>query len=376
MNIGTLRKQLIRPLIGMPGWHTDSKIVVIESDDWGSIRMPSKKVFDSLIEKGLAVDRCPYCRNDSLATEEDLTRLFETLHAHRDVHGAHPVMTANCVMTNPDFDRIRKDDFQSYHDEPFTETLGRYRGCGGSFALWQEGRQANLFYPQYHGREHLHVNRWMNVLRSNLPETRLAFDHGMFGVSTTITSEKRPSYLAPLEIDTPADETAALESLVDGVARFVALFGYPPLSFIAPNYIWFDKAEYALAARGVRFFQGVWLQHRSMPDGKRKKKLRYTGKRNAHGQVHLVRNVYFEPSLNPGADWVGSALKEIETAFRWKKPAVICSHRVNYIGAIDPANRDRSLAMLNELFKQMLERWPDVAFMTSDRLGRLIEGKC
>lgn len=33
-----------RHFLNLPGWHTRRKIVVIESDDWGSIRMPSKEV--------------------------------------------------------------------------------------------------------------------------------------------------------------------------------------------------------------------------------------------------------------------------------------------------------------------------------------------
>ncbi|NTW32234.1 MAG: hypothetical protein HGB12_06370 [Bacteroidetes bacterium] len=32
----------------IPGWRTDRKILVIESDDWGSIRMPSKETYSGL----------------------------------------------------------------------------------------------------------------------------------------------------------------------------------------------------------------------------------------------------------------------------------------------------------------------------------------
>ncbi len=371
----SIRKRLINPFIHTLGWHTRRKIIVIESDDWGSIRMPSKKVYDTLLRKGLGVDRCPYCRYDSLASEEDLVLLFDTLRSHRDGHGNNPVITANCVMTNPNFDRIREDRFQSYYEEPFTETLDRYEGCGKSFNLWREGRQEKLFHPQYHGREHLHINRWMNALRSNFSETRLAFDHGMYGVSTTITTEKRRSYLAPFELDTAADKKTALESLKDGVARFEALFNCTPQSFIAPNYIWFDEVESTLSSHGVRFIQGAWLGNRSFPGGHRKKNLRYTGKRNAHGQYYLVRNAFFEPSLKPGFDWVGACLKDIDSAFRWKKPAVICSHRLNYIGALDPANRNNSLKKLNELIRKIMIRWPGVEFMNSVQMGDLIAGR-
>jgi hypothetical protein len=60
------------------------KIIVIESDDWGSIRMPSKEVYRSLLKKGLRVDQCPYNRYDSLASEDDLTGLFNVLMKYKD----------------------------------------------------------------------------------------------------------------------------------------------------------------------------------------------------------------------------------------------------------------------------------------------------
>ena len=39
------------------GWKTDRKIVVIESDDWGSIRMPRREVYEMSLKKGYRVDR-------------------------------------------------------------------------------------------------------------------------------------------------------------------------------------------------------------------------------------------------------------------------------------------------------------------------------
>lgn len=35
-----IKAQIRKNWANLPGWHTRRKIVVIESDDWGSIRMP------------------------------------------------------------------------------------------------------------------------------------------------------------------------------------------------------------------------------------------------------------------------------------------------------------------------------------------------
>jgi hypothetical protein len=87
----------------------------------------------------------------------------------------------------------------------------------------------------------------------------------------------------------------------------------------------------------------------------------------------MVRNCKFEPTADPNKDWVNSCLKEIQTAYRWKKPAIIESHRVNYIGYINPGNRDKNLKLLGELLAAVKKRWPDVEFMSSDQLGQVIE---
>lgn len=54
------------------------------------------------------------------------------------------------------------------------------------------------------------------------------------------------------------------------------------------------------------------------------------------------------------------------------KPAIICSHRVNYVGFIDEHNRDRSLKMLGRLLGKILLKWPEVEFMTSNNLADII----
>ena len=85
--------------------------------------------------------------------------------------------------------------------------------------------------------------------------------------------------------------------------------------------------------------------------------------------MYLVRNANFEPSSDPNKDWVNSTLSEINNAFFWKKPAIINSHRVNYVSGISTANSDKTLKLFVKLLSQILKRWPDVKFMTSDELS-------
>ncbi len=93
-----LNNAISRNLRNYKGWTTRRKIVVIESDDWGSIRMPSKEVYQNILNTGIPIDKSPYCRYDSLATVEDLEALFTILEKFRDSNNNHPVITANALM--------------------------------------------------------------------------------------------------------------------------------------------------------------------------------------------------------------------------------------------------------------------------------------
>jgi hypothetical protein len=96
------------------------------------------------------------------------------------------------------------------------------------------------------------------------------------------------------------------------------------------------------------------------------------GSRNEHGQIILTRNCIFEPS-EEGKDWVDSCISDIKIAFRMRKPAVISTHRVNYIGALDESNRKRGLLQLDLLLKKIVKEWPEVEFITSEQLGDIIK---
>ena len=87
----------------------------------------------------------------------------------------------------------------------------------------------------------------------------------------------------------------------------------------------------------------------------------------------MIRNVDFEPSWSDTYDWVDRALNGIEIAFMMGRPAIISSHRLNFIGAIYENNRKKNLLMLRELLSRVVRKWPDVEFMSSDQLGNYID---
>ena len=61
--------------------------------------------------------------------------------------------------------------------------------------------------------------------------------------------------------------------------------------------------------------------------------------------------------------------------FFWNKPAIICTHRLNYVGYLDNGNRDNNLILLELLLSKIKKKWPNVEFMSSNELLELIMQK-
>lgn len=361
--------------VNASGWRTKRHIIVMESDDWGAIRMPSNETYRKSIDFGIEVHKCPYNRYDKIESKCDLEALFSVLEAIRDSKNRPLVMTANFIMANPDFDRISQSNYEQYHYKSFVETLNEYYPNEDVFAVWQKGIIKGLIYPQFHGREHVYVDRWLSSLRNGLQETRFAFDHGYYGVSTTITKEIRKSYLAALDMDDISELEAQREKLKDGLRLFREIFGFNSQSFIAPNYTWNTAIEEILYEEGVRFLQNGRVQHEPLGNGKMKTLKVKLGTIKQSKLISLLRNVLFEPALNPNKDWVNYVIKQAEIAFFWNKPVVISTHRLNYIGGLDETNQSQNLAMLQKIFKILSGKYNDLEFMTSVELGQLIKQK-
>jgi len=366
-----LKTPIVRHLSNLTGWRSSQRIIVVESDDWGSIRMPSNKIYNSLKNNGLDLDSYDsyrYNHYDTLASSDDLAMLYEVLSEYKDKNGNNPVMTAISLVANPDFDKIRNSGFSEYIYESFTDTLKKY-SRKGAFRLWQEGIEKGLFVPQFHGREHLNIASWMRALQKNDRETMLAFDHGMWGFNNKHTHCL--SYQAAFDLEYSEDLTVQEEVIIGGLTLFKKLHNYKAEYFVPPNGPFNNSLEKAAAMHGIKYMMASKIQHEALGNGSTRKVLHWLGQKNKLGQRYITRNCFFEPS-DRSKDWVDSCMSDISIAFKWNKPAIISSHRVNYIGTLDPSNRSHGLHQLRELLKQIVSKWNNVEFMTSTELGKLI----
>jgi hypothetical protein len=366
-----IRHLVSRHFHNLPGVSINRKIVVFESDDWGSIRMPSKEVYKKCLKAGYKVDKVKIERYDSLASQDDLTLLFDLLSSYKDQNNNPPIFTANCLVTNPDFEKIEASGFEEYHYELITDTFKKYPNHDKCFDLWLDGLKEKVFFPQSHGREHLNVSVFMNDLKKGDKDVHFGFKNSMPGLMPLDNYLAGNKYVQTLYYHSEEDKNEKLKIILEGLDIFEKLFGYKSTSIAPPNYIWPRDYNPYVLKKGVTTFQGVSsMLEPNFQDGFNTYKS-VLGKKNELGQFSLVRNCYFEPATSNSTNTLDDCLVAIAAAFRMNKPAIINTHRVNYVGHLDESNRDRSLLQLKRLIESILKKWPEVEFLTSNELTLL-----
>lgn len=363
----TLRKSYVN----FRGWSTDKKIVVIESDDWGSIRIPNTQTYEALIKKGMPLDKNRYTKFDGLETPDDLSVLFDLLSSHKDINQNPAVITVNSLSANPDFEKIRASNLTTYHYETIFDSYQKNSSKESMTNLWKKGIEENIFYPQFHGREHLHPSRWMKAI-AECEKEKMCFERDAIpGIN--LGTPNRINYLAAFDYYDEKEKLAIETDLVDGLQLFKTVFGFESKSFIASQSIRGNHINEILSKNGVKYHQNGQQLLPFLEDSKHSIVNKYWGSKDEFGLLYWRRNVTFEPSKNQNLDWVNQSMSEINNAFLFGKPAVINSHRVNYIGHLSKKNQSDSLKALDALLKAIKIKWPNVEFMNSQQLGEYLE---
>ncbi len=348
-------------------FRTSRHIIVFESDDWGSLRMSGRKDWEELRRMGYAVDKRPYERFDTLESPEDLEALFKVLRKHKDAKNHHPVITANMLMANPDIERIDQSGFNEYRYEPISDTYTRYFGDAHVLDLMRQGMDEGLFMPQSHGREHFNVALWMRGLRAGNEDLLTAFRHGMCGIAPKAHPERGNKLMNALLAESEEEQKEIDGIVAEGLRMFEEQWGFKSKTFVAPCYLWSEPTERVLAEGGVELIQ---TSRTGKPAYKSPSRHFYSGQRNGLGLTYSIRNCAFEPATCTCPEEEGErCLQQIADAFAKGKIAAVSSHRINYVGGIDESNRTRTLRMLDDVITLLLEKYPDVEFLSSDGLA-------
>ena len=372
-----MKQLILNHLKNIRGWRTRRRLVVMDVDDYGNVRLASAEARDALVSAGLKVGDAatnPFDRYDSLETREDLEALFEVLASVTDSSGRPAIFTVYALSANPDFARIIRD-MDGYHHEWLPDTFARLASTQptayqGAWELWQEGMARGFIRPQFHGREHLHLGlfgrkmgRHDPTLMANLHACSMAalggdsnmpdvgFTHA-FGLISASELESQRAILA------------------DGLEAFERIFGFRSITFTPPAQQLHPALYSFVEQQGVLGIDKELRCIRALGDGVTRREINHLGRQRGQGHMTIVRNVLFEPGEDRGYNPVDHALAQVAAAFYWHKPAIISSHRVNYCGHIDPEHRRKGLDALRRLLAEIIRRWPDVEFVSADQLVR------
>ena len=373
----SIKQSIFNHIKNIPGWRTKRKLVVISVDDYGNVRLDSKKARENMDKAGLKI-HSRFDAFDTLETREDLEALFEVWTSVKDKNGNHAVFTTFAMPCNINFEKMREEGNSEYIYELLPETYKKLsqlypKDYQGTWSLWKEGISARVLAPQFHGREHLNLKLLKSNLRNKENSTLISLANRSY---TSINNSSHPnlSFTTAFDFENQLDIEGFSSIISDGVLQFNEVFGYQPKYFNPPGGRENNIIHSYLNHSGILFMDSPLIKVQKEVNGEFSRKLFYLGKQNKFGQTFLIRNVVFEPGVFKGDSSVSLALSQIKAAFKLNKPAIISSHRVNFSGLIDQNSRRQNLIALSKLLMKIKELYPDVEFVSALELGEIITG--
>ena len=367
-----MKRVLIDNLKNIAGWRTREKLVVIAVDDYGNVRLDSAAARDKLEGAGVDVIN-RFDRLDSLETRQDLEALFGVLSSVSDARGRPAVMTPYALCANPDIEAIRERP-DRYAYELLPRTFDRlsdrqpdaYRGA---WALWREGIEKRFLRPQFHGREHFNVGLLERKLKTRDRTLMTNLENNSLAAIGDEPSMPGVGFTHAFGVWDRAEVARHGEIIESGLSLFEEVFGFASTTFTPPA-LQLHPDLYALVeSLGVRAIDKPLRCVRRIDRDTMRREWNTLGIARGQHHVSIVRNVVFEPTRDLRFDSVRLALEQAAAAFRWGKPAIISTHRVNFCGHIEEENRKHGLDALKRLLEGIVQRWPEVHFVGADDLA-------
>lgn len=369
-----MKQTLLDHIKNISGWKTNRKIVVISVDDYGNVRLGSKKARENLDKAGLKVLN-RFDAYDTLETREDLEALYDVLASVKGKNGKNAVFTPYALPCNIDFEAMAAEDNQNYIYEGLPDTYEKLsktdaKAYEGTWPLWKEGIEKGFMKPQFHGREHFNLKVFEEKLKKQDKEVLVNLKNRSY---TSISSSGYPTigYTQAFAFQNQEDFPQLEVILSDGTKQFEKIFGYKSNTFTPPAQQFPSSLLPLLKESGIKAIDRPFQHKQHLGNAHYKRQFNALGEDKKTNIIKLVRNVVFEPT-HGNVNHVEKALNQIKAAFLWNRPAIISSHRVNYCGHIDESNRKKGLAGLRTFLFEITRRWPDVEFMAADELGDLI----
>lgn len=304
------------------------KAVVIESDDWGLCAW-SADTHALRVLADTPAFRHPAGRRyggSTLESAEDLAAMRAILEGAAGAGALTPVLQANTVMAAPAFDRLHPPmfDAETLPLADFPHPPPRWRRPGLDRAL-RAAIEAGTWWPELHGLHHLPEAAWLHALRRGEPDARRAFEQQCI-VCSAVEHGGEYGEDEPLEL--------RRRNLALAVEKFRALFGRAPGSFCPPDYHWEATLDRDAEALGLTTFQGVAEVAGARLPRFRRLFHRFRWPHFEGRRFAMPPRIAFEPLSADGpseALGIERTWRAVQDAWRRGQPAVVSTHRMNYV---------------------------------------------
>ncbi len=362
---------MITELLNILSWKSKSPTVVFLVDDFGAVKANKEIVENNYFGHARIDLKNRFNIFDTLSSVKDFTKLFEVLEKNTSKLGSTPVFTLVTSMANPDFERIIQSG--EYQFLEFWDSIKNYGG-ENLVKCWKEGIEKGYISPELHGREHLNFKRFMKIINESPDLKEIFFQHNCLPeLSFTNPSH---DYLSAFDFDEPSDIEEQKKVVKSSIEIFEKSFHRKPELFVAPALKYNKALNKTLVENEVRAVDKARKSIEPLGNGKYGKSFNYTGKKIYKNQLSVLsRNVMFEPSMTTKSNWVNFAYFKIEECFRSNVPAIISSHRVNYVGGVSEVNRENGLWALDELLTKINETYSEVSYLSASELIQKMHAK-
>lgn len=353
------------------------KTIVFESDDWGQCyALPDAaalRLAGPLFPPSLA-----FSATATLERVEDLENLFGILERYAGSDGRKVIFQPNYIVANPDYEDARDGKFQFIDLPAFPRRWER----GQLISKALEGIERGVWYPEYHGSVHYDYRKWLYSTRKRDPQALASLEHDSIALwavlQRTEFDTEREYYDSISELNSHVTPRQQRIDIQRGADVFERLFGRRPVSVAAPAYCWQNKTERIFSENGIKVVQAKNRQNRPIqwPErilnrirrtwGRPSRPVPAMGSTNS-GVRYLWRNGDFEPVSSHGAK---DALSQIQSAWSRNEPAIVSSHRVNFVNQSD-AIREHGLREFDLLLGAVTRNHPEAVFLTDNEVGQL-----
>lgn len=330
---------------------TTARAVVLESDDWGLCGFtPDRETIDgadmSAIDPGEAPDVYRYSTLESAA---DVRRLARLLADHTGRDGFPAVLQPNYIVSSLTYEAPDAPGEAPTWRLASLPELPAFYARPGLWAAVRDAMRAGVWWPEYHGRWHFDPRERKARVAENAEARRVAA-RGLL-----LFPDIDRSY----ELSITRDPARLAGELTDGIEIFRTLFGRPPGSVIAPDYAWNRDREIMWRDAGLGIVQAKREQRSlvkygaTLMDRVRKvaeRSWRYLTERRL---VYLDRNCRLEGAQTSRPDeHAADCLADVHSAWRSGKPAIIGTHRVNYVH-LDQVSTELGFATLGRVLGEL-----------------------